>query len=146
MEITARGNPDYKHIALEAAALLGDAAFLYLVSWWGFKRDVKEEIWNRQNGLSPEGKPIEENHHIVPEKALLKQGIKGKNIVANGVGLSKEEHKQKWDKLMMKGIFYPGVTLEELDPNTWIKVDYKPTKGKSSKKQSRRLSKRKRRR
>jgi len=108
---------------VEATKVLAPVAFLYLASWWGFKKDVKEEVWERQGGLSPEGKPIEEYHHIVPERALLKRGIKGKNTAENCVGLSFDEHKNKWDKLMLRGIFYPGVELEELNPDTYVNVN-----------------------
>jgi hypothetical protein len=114
-----------------AAHLTGSVAFLYLVSYWGFKSEIKKEVWDRQNGLCGEPgceKPIKEYHHVCPEKALVKKGIKGKNCADNAVGLCFDHHKHKWDSLMFQGVFYPGVELKDLPPNTYAEVHYQPKK------------------
>lgn len=108
------------------AEIAGSLSFLYLVSWWGFKHDIKEAVWDRQNGECGEPgchDPIDEYHHIVPENMLKRNGIKGKNTADNAVGLCFDHHKHKWDELASRGIFYPGVELEELDPNTYVNVN-----------------------
>lgn len=114
-----------------AAHLTGSVAFLYLVSYWGFHKEIKQEVWDRQNGLCGEPgceKPIKEYHHVCPEKALVKKGIKGKNCADNAVGLCFDHHKHKWDNLMFQGVFYPGVELKDLPPNTYAQVHYQPKK------------------
>lgn len=98
----------------------GSLTLLYATLWWGFSKDIKRQVYEEQGGVSPEGKPIEEYHHIVPEKALRGQGIRGKNVRENCVGLSFEEHKHKWDRLMFEGIFYPGVTIDQIDKETYV--------------------------
>jgi len=119
--MTERRIPDW---VKEAGLITGSLALLYCAAWWGFSRQVKEEVWERQNGVCGEencNKPILEYHHKIPERALLPKGIRGKNIAENAVGLCFNHHKNKWDKLMFQGIFYPGITLEQVDPNTYVK-------------------------
>ena len=107
----------------EIAEVTAPIALLTLAAWWGFNRDVKREVYERQDGMCGEEgceQPIDEYHHRVPERALLKRGIKGKNTAANCVGLCFDHHKHKWDELMMQGVFYPGVEMHDLDPNTYV--------------------------
>lgn len=122
-------NPEKKkplEFVVEATKVLAPVAFLYLAAWWGFKKDVKDEVWERQGGECGEPgctRPILEYHHIVPENMLKRNGIKGKNTADNAVGLCFDHHKHKWDVLASKGIFYPGVELEELNPDTYVNVN-----------------------
>jgi hypothetical protein len=109
---------------LTACEHIGSALILYGLARWGFSKEVKQKVYERQGGLSPEGRPIEEYHHIVPENALKRKGIKGKNVAENCVGLSFDEHKHKWDILMQEGVFYPGVALEELNPDTYVIINH----------------------
>ena len=119
---------EQKHDLVQLAEIVGGVAFLYVVANFGFNHNIKERVFEKQGGLSPIGEPIEEYHHIVPFKALRKIGLKGKNCEENCVGLSKVEHKTIWDRLMMKGTFYPGVPIEDVDPKAYVKLT--PKKGK----------------
>lgn len=111
------------HSLIEATTAAGSVAFLYCVSFWGFKDIIKEKIWEMQNGrcADPEGcsEPIYEYHHIVPENMLRRRGIKGLNVIANAIGLCFDHHKNKWDKEAAHGVFFPGVTIDEIDPKTY---------------------------
>lgn len=108
----------------EWAVGLGSLTLLYAACFWGFNRFIKEQVYEEQGGLSPSGVPIDEYHHIVPEKMLRNTlGISGKNVRENCIGLGFKEHKEKWDRLAAQGIFYPGVTLDKLDPNTYVLVN-----------------------
>lgn len=47
-------NPEKKkplELVIEATKVLAPVAFLYLVSYWDFKRQVKDEVWERQGGI-----------------------------------------------------------------------------------------------
>lgn len=102
--------------------IIGVASFAVIgfIARFGFPKWVKDKVFERQGGVAPDGSPIEEYHHVVPERMLIhSKGIAGNNVPENCVGLSSEEHKDVWDKLAAQGVFYPGVTLEQLDPNTY---------------------------
>ena len=105
----------------EAAGLIAPILFVYLASWWSFKQEIKEQVWEEQDGLCADGcgKKIDEYHHIVPEKALRSRGIRGKNVRENAVGLAFDCHKHIWDEKMFHGEFYPGVSLSEIDSSTY---------------------------
>ena len=115
----------------DLAIAVGSVAFLYSLSTFGFSKWVKELIFNKQGGVSPTGQPIDEYHHIVPENMLKRSmGISGKNVPENCVGLGYEEHKRKWDQLASEGIFYPGVSIDQIDPDTYTTVQPKRNKHK----------------
>jgi hypothetical protein len=126
-----------------AAHLTGSVAFLYLVSWWGFHKEIKQEVWDRQGGICGEpgcDKAIKEFHHRVPSKALNKYGIKGKDTAENAVGLCFNHHKNKWDQLMFEKIIYPGIPLEDVPPDIYTKISY-TSKSKSRRKKHHRRAK-----
>lgn len=113
---------------LLVAEVVGTAALLVSISDFGFANWVKNLIWERQQGRCGDGcgRRIDEYHHVIPQRALLSQGIKGKDVPENCVGLSYHCHKEVWDQKMFDGEFFPGVGLEDIDPDTYITTKPKP--------------------
>lgn len=121
--MTERKIPDW---VKEAGMVTGSLALLYCATWWGFNRQIKEEVWKRQDGICGEegcNRPILEYHHRVPERMIRNSfGVAGKNNAENAVGLCFDHHKHKWDPLAAKGIIYPGIPVSEADPSTYTKL------------------------
>lgn len=102
-----------------------------------FSKDIKQQVNEEQHyecDMCHHRVKWMGPHHIVPEKALQRKGIKGKNIRENAVGLcsgewgrgmnSPDDCHEKADQMAIREnkFWHNGrfVDLSELDPNTYV--------------------------
>lgn len=95
-----------------------------------FPNSLKKQVYEEQGGQCAdcgEFFPMLYIHHIIPENALKGQGIEGKDVRENAVGLCmKNGCHQYWDdEAIHNKTIFPGKPLEEADPK-----QYKSTRKK----------------
>jgi len=122
---------------------------------WGFNRKIKKEINERQNGKCAMcDHEIQEYHHIIPERALIRRSdrVKGKNIPENGVGVcdgrwgrgvgSRDDHHEIMDrKAINERLFWNGsefVPLDQVDKGTYTQLNQVSESKKNKNKEHRR--------
>jgi len=106
---------------------------LYELSKFGFGKAVRKQVIEQQGEAcaycGQVGSHSLQCHHVVPEKMLRRSGIKGNNSLKNAVGLCSHldnDCHRYWDEKASHRVFFPGVELDQLDPDTYDKITPRP--------------------
>jgi hypothetical protein len=124
---------------LESLEINPDFPLVNHLRFFSFSKDIKNRVNEEQNhecAMCHHRVTWMSAHHIVPEKALQRRGIKGKDVRENAVGFcagewgrgknSPDDHHEVADRMAIDNnkFWHNGrfVDLSEIDPSTYIGV------------------------